>query len=165
MTSHDRQGGFATYACRIRTWLHREAYRLCGDWHEADDLVQMTLCRVFHRWEELERRDELTAYSYQTLLYVYLSERRRPRRRYEVPQAELPDHGDAPQPIMDRIVLTAAIRQLAPRQRAVITLRFCQDLTVEQTATVLGCSPGTVTSQTFRALNALRTTLASIGWS
>lgn len=156
--------GFDVYAHTVRNWLHREAYRLCSDWHEAEDLVQLTLHKVHRRWEHLDGRDVLGGYTHRTLLRTYLNERRRPRWRYEICLADVPDRptslpGD--QMNETHTALMTAVRQLGSRQRAVIALRFWQDLSVEQTATALGCTPGTVTSQTHRALARLRVTLAN----
>jgi len=152
--------GFTVFAGSIRRRLHREAYRLCGDWHEADDLVQMTLYKVYGRWNRLTRRDELLAYTRQTLYRTYVSDRRRLRWKCEISYADLPERpADDHRSVDDRISLVAAMDHLGPRQRAVVVLRFWEDLSIEQTATMLACSKGTVTSQTHRALNTLRTVL------
>lgn len=154
---------FATFAETSRQWLLRDAYRLCGDRHEAEDLVQLTLYKVYRRWRRLSQHDELAGYVRQTLLNTFLNERRRPRWRHEVSKADLPDHGtaDTAKIIDDRTMLLAAVKRLGPRQRTVVALRFWADLSVEETAAVMGCSPGTVTSQTCRALASLRTALSA----
>jgi RNA polymerase sigma-70 factor (sigma-E family) len=160
VTSNDRLR-FTQYVQSTHGWLHREAYRLCRDWHEAEDLVQVTLWRVYRRWERLTEQEQLTAYTRRTLLHAYLSEHRRPRWKYEISQPQLPDTG-GPAPthaVEERVTLAAGLNRLGPRQRAVVVLRFYADLSVEQTAAAMGCSTGTVTSQTHRALNALHGTL------
>jgi hypothetical protein len=81
--------GFGDYAKSIRHWLQWEAYRLCGDWHEAEDLVQETLHKVSRRWEHLGERDVLGGYTHRTLLHTFISERRRPRWTYETSDSEL----------------------------------------------------------------------------
>jgi RNA polymerase sigma-70 factor (sigma-E family) len=150
---------FEVYMNAIRSRLHRDAYRLCGDWHEAEDLVQMTLYKVYRRWEHLSARDLLGGYTNQALLRTYISEHRRQRWTYEVSQADLPEQWVEAAPNHDHVELLIAISHLGPRQRAVITLRFWHDLSVEQVAVLLGCTPGNVTSQTHRALARLRTVL------
>ncbi|MGC9670961.1 SigE family RNA polymerase sigma factor [Planosporangium sp. 12N6] len=165
MAAYDRQG-FIDYARLIRPWLHREAYRLCRDWHEADDLVQIALYRMYRRWDQLREQSQLAAYARRVLLNTYLSEHRRLRWRYEISQPQLPGQAEssATQQVDDQVYLAAALKRLGPRQRAVVALRFYADLSVEQTAEVLGCSAGTVTSQTHRALTTLRTMLRQRGW-
>ncbi|MDG4790216.1 SigE family RNA polymerase sigma factor [Micromonospora sp. WMMD1102] len=150
---------FEAFVQAMRSWLRREAYHICGDWHEADDLVQVALCTVYQRWDRLDRRAELGAYVRRVVLRRYLSERRRLRWRYEVPTLLAADAVSSPgshTAVDDREMLLPALRRLGPRQRAVVTLRFLCDLSVEQTARALGCASGTITSQTVRALDALR---------
>jgi RNA polymerase sigma-70 factor (sigma-E family) len=150
---HEEQ--FTAYARSARSWLAREALRLCGDPHEAEDLAQETLVKILGRWGTLTRHDDLLGYARQTLRRVFLSERRRARWRYELSHADPPEYGEN-QTLNENPELAAAITRLGPRQRAVVILRFWQDLSVEQTAALLGCSTGTVTSQTVRALRTLR---------
>jgi RNA polymerase sigma-70 factor (sigma-E family) len=156
MSNFEHPKEFTVFAASIRKRLHREAYRLCGDWHEAEDLVQLTLYRVYRRWEQLTRHEELSAYTRQALLRAYHSERRRLRWKCEISQDELPELRSVDPNIDNRITMINSVRRLAPRQRAVVILRFWEDLSVEQAAAILGCSTGTVTSQTHRALNTLR---------
>jgi RNA polymerase sigma-70 factor (sigma-E family) len=151
--------GFTDYARAIRKRLCWEAYRLCRDWYEAEDLAQLTLHKVHRRWGRLTAQDQMIAYTRRALLHVYLSERRRLRWRYEVSQPEPPDTTATAvgnHTVDDRVVLVAALNRLGPRQRAVVVLRFLADLSVEQTAAAMGCSIKTVTSQTHRALATLR---------
>ncbi|MGC9669503.1 sigma-70 family RNA polymerase sigma factor [Planosporangium sp. 12N6] len=151
--------GFEAFVQTIRRWLRREAYGICGDWYEADDLVQVALYKVHQRWDQLDRHAELGAYARRVVVHSFLTERRRSRWRHEV--ATLVATDDVPTPnsynaVDDRALLLPALRRLGSRQRAVVTLRFLGDLSVEQTARLLGCSPRTVTSQTVRALQTLR---------
>jgi RNA polymerase sigma factor (sigma-70 family) len=155
--------GFDRYARSIGTWLHWEAYRLCRDWHEAEDLTQVTLLKVYRRWENLGGRDLLGRYTHRTLLRTYLNERRHPRWSREVLQADPPELSVAGPEHSDGKVW-AAVGHLAARQRAVVVLRFWDDLTVEQTAMALGCTQGAITSQTHRALAHLRLALADTRW-
>jgi RNA polymerase sigma factor (sigma-70 family) len=155
---------FEEFTLRTRCWLRHEAYRICGDWHEADDLVQMALWKIYRRWSGLDRHSELRGYARQVVVSSFLTERRRSRWRHETTTATIFDRGQSVSDhgaVEDRSVLLAAMLRLGERQRAVLSLRFFQDLSVEQTALVLGCAPSTVTSQTVRALQTLRRMLPS----
>ncbi len=153
--------GFDDYARSVRSYLHRDAYDLCRDWHKAEDLVQVTLEKVFLRWEYLNDHSLLGAYSRRTLLYSYISDRRQRRWRYEVTVAEVPDYGRPDEANETDQQLWAAMDGLGARQRQVIILRFWNDLSVDQAAAVMGCTAGTITSQTHRALARLRVALTT----
>jgi RNA polymerase sigma factor (sigma-70 family) len=121
---------------------------------------------VYRRWDQLGGQDLLGGYTHQTLLHTFIGERRRPRWTNEILVEELPEQCVVEQPFQDiHGALHTAIGYLGARQRAVIALRFWDDLSVEQTAQALGCTPGTITSQTHRALTRLRTTLTNIGFA
>ncbi|KAB1922060.1 SigE family RNA polymerase sigma factor [Micromonospora sp. ALFpr18c] len=155
---------FEAFVQASRAWLRHEAYYICGDWHVADDLVQVALCKLYQRWDRLSRRAALGAYARRVILRSYLSERRRLRWRCEVvalATVDIVSSEDPQSAVDDRQMLLKALRRLGPRQRSVVMLRFLDDLSVEQTARALGCAPATVTSQTARALSALRRALSS----
>lgn len=137
--------------------LRRTAYLLCGDWHQAEDLVQVTFMKLHASWHRVRRQEAFDAYLRKTLLRACVDEKRRARWRREAPTDVLPEVADpvAP-PDGVRDVLVAGLRQLPPRQRATLVLRFFEDLSVEETARLLACSPGTVKSQTSKGLAALR---------
>jgi len=147
--------------------LRRTAYLMCGDWHQAEDLVQTTFIKLYTAWHKVNRQDGLDAYLRKTLLNACIDEKRRVRRRREnLASDAFPDTvegPDAPDPetLSDRGALVAALRTLPAGQRAVLVLRFWEDLSVEETARVLGCSAGTVKSQTARGLGRLRALLVS----
>ena len=164
MSDMERQEEFTEFVLSIGPRLHLDAYRMCGDWHEAEDLTQMTLHKLYRRWDLLSRHDELAGYARQALLHTFCSEHRRPHWTREVSLAEVPDMRAVDDLVEDRMTLADAMRRLGPRQRAVVILRFWADLSVEQTAAALGCSTGTVTSQTHRALLTLRHTLSRNRW-
>ncbi|MFV2009844.1 MULTISPECIES: SigE family RNA polymerase sigma factor [unclassified Micromonospora] len=152
---------FERFVRLIRHWLRKEAYDICGDWHEAEDLVQIALFKMYQHWNRLDRRTALGAYARRIVVRNFLTERRRPRWRHESATTSITttDIALAPTPhtaVDDRVYLSPALRRLGPRQRAVLALRFFHDLSVTQTAHALGCATGTVTSQTVRALAALR---------
>ncbi|GIF18276.1 RNA polymerase sigma-70 factor (sigma-E family) [Actinoplanes tereljensis] len=140
--------------------FRRAAFLLCGDWHLADDLVSTALLKLLRHWRRVSAMDDPDAYVRRVLLRCLLDERRRPWRReesWEWPPERRADSVDGP--VTDRMAILAALGRLTPRQRAVIVLRFFYDLSVEQAATELDCSPGTVKSQTARALQAMRTAM------
>ena len=143
--------------------LRRTAYLMCGDWHQAEDLVQMTFIKLHAAWGRVQRDDSLDAYLRKTLLRTCIDEKRRGWFRRESPATgqlpELPDPSDPTS--TDRDVLVAALRRITPGQRAVLVLRFWEDQSVEEAARLLGCSTGTVKSQTARGLAALRAVIAS----
>lgn len=148
---------FRDYVVARQGALLRRAWLLTGDWATAEDLVQSALMRVWPRWERVTANGQEDAYVRKVMLNVYLSGRRRHWTR-EAPTAELPEPApvDRDGDVDLRLVLTRAVAALPPRQRAVIVLRFVEDLSELQTAQVLGCAPGTVKSQTSKALATLR---------
>jgi RNA polymerase sigma-70 factor (sigma-E family) len=149
--------GFVAWATVRRRSLRRTAYLLSGDWSTADDLVQESLVRIHRRWRRIAA-GKADAYARRVLTSVYIDEQRRPWRR-ETATASLPeDTYDDPAPPSGSPLL-AALAQVPVRQRTVLVLRFWEDLSVEQTAEVLGCSAGTVKSQCARGLSRLRALL------
>ncbi|MCW2776204.1 MAG: hypothetical protein JWN91_4530 [Nocardioides sp.] len=138
--------------------LIRTAYLLCGDRGHAEDLVQTALLRTARRWGSARRQPE--AYARRVVVNLAKDRWRQLGRR----PSEAPIEGDFSIPVsdglLDRDELLRATRRLAPGQRAVLVLRYFDDLTVEETAAALGCSTGTVKSQTSRALENLRAALA-----
>jgi RNA polymerase sigma-70 factor (sigma-E family) len=149
---------FAEFAEGASVPLRRTAFLLCGNWHTAEDLVQTTLAKVFVSWRTIRRRDALHAYTARTLVNTYLAEKRS-KRATEIVTDRLPECPVEPQALETRMVVLGALATLPPRARAVVVLRFWEDLSVEQVAAVLGCSPGNVKSQTARALGKLRAVL------
>lgn len=150
---------FVVYVSKTRSRLVYAAYRLCHDWHEAEDLTQITLLNLFRRWDFVADREHVSAYATKALVHTHISRSRSLWRRYEISRDVLPEPGGiAPSP-EDRLSLVAAIAELSPRQRAVVVCRFWGGLSVIETATRLGCSAGAVTSHMHRALAALRAKL------
>lgn len=144
--------------------LRRTAYLLCGDWHTADDLVSAALVKLLRHWRRVSAMENPDAYVRRTLLRVWLDERRRPWRR-EAAWAEVPDRA-APaagvDQVADRLTILALLAELPPRRRAVLVLRYFCDLSVEETAREMGCTPGTVKSQSARAIETLRGRLVGV---
>lgn len=137
--------------------LARTAYLLTGDVHLAEDLVQDTLARVAQHWRRVSHGDSPDAYARKVMHHLAIDRwRRRSVRPTEVAGSH-PEIGSAGPDVERRLVLRDALLRLTPKQRAVLSLRFYEDLTEVQTAAVLGCSPNTVKSQTRTALDRLRT--------
>lgn len=151
----DRYDGFREFMHARQQTLTRTAYLLTGDAHLAEDLMQSVMLKVAEHWPRLVRRGSPEAYIRKALVNQYISWQR--RKRPESPTADPPEPGHThDEKTIDRIVLRQALARLTPRQRAVIVLRFYEDLTERETADLLGCSLGTVKSQTHHALGRLR---------
>ena len=135
--------------------LRRTAFLLCGDWHRAEDLTQTAFAKLFAAWPRLRDEGAAEAYLRRTLLRTFLDDNRRGWRR-EYATEVLPELPAAPSVSDERIVLLAALASVPPRQRACLVLRYYDDLSLEAAAEVLGCSVGTVKSNTSRGLDFLR---------
>jgi RNA polymerase sigma-70 factor (sigma-E family) len=157
---HERD--FREWAHARRDRLRRAAFLLSGDWHLADDLTQTTLTKMFVAWPRIRGAEGPDAFAHRVLVNAFVDDRRRPWRR-ERGTAELPDAParDGTDAVLDRQVVLAALARLPARQRAVIVLRFWEDLSIDQTAAVMSCSPGTIKSQTAKAQQHLREHLGS----
>lgn len=129
--------------------MRRTAFLLCGDWQLAEDLVQVAFEKVYASWSRLREPEAVLR---RTLVRCWVDETRRPHRR-ERPYEQVPERA-AEEP--ERESLTHALASVPPRQRACLVLRFYDDLSVAETARLLGCTEGTVKSQTSRGLEALR---------
>ena len=155
MNADRARASFEEFASARWASLVRVAYLLTGHRQDAEDLLQSALERVALRWHTL---DEPEAYTRKVLYTQAVSRwRRRGRHPAELLTGELPEGPPvAHREVETRIVLEAALDTLTPKQRAVLVLRFYEDLSESQTAEVLGCSLGTVKSQTRHALSRLR---------
>lgn len=145
--------------------LRRLAWLLAGDEHRADDLVQQTITKLYVKWNRTRGVDHLDGYVRTMLVRAFLDERRRGwarvrlfRESPEPPPAH--DHGAE-----DRQVVRSALARLPRGQQAVLVLRFYYDLSVDEVAGTLGCSGGTVKSQTARGLATLRRLLGDRAFS
>ena len=150
--------GFRDYVAGRQRALLRTARMLTGDEQMAEDLVQTTLERVWPHWQRVARDRDPDAYVRRVLVNTYSSWWRR-KWRGEQPTSDLPEITGVDDDFA-RSDLADAIRRLLPtlppRQRAVLVLRYYDDLTETATADVLGCSVGTVKSQVSKALARLR---------
>ena len=146
---------FAEFAETASPQLRRTAFLLCGNWHTAEDLVQTTLAKVFVSWRKIQRRDAARSYAARTLVNTYLADKRSKRNSELITDRipERPVQAHAPE---TRMVVLSVLATLPPRARAVVVLRYWEDLSVDQVAAVLGCSPGNVKSLGAAALGKLR---------
>jgi RNA polymerase sigma-70 factor (sigma-E family) len=152
---------FRSFAIAERDSLRRYAYLLCGDWYEADDIVQKSLTKLFAAWRRVEPGGT-RAYVRKIVTNVYLSHRRLSWvRRERASEALLEDAVERPhEGVETRLEVLAALKQLPPRQRATLILRYWEQLSIDETASAMGCSTGTVKSQSSKALRKLKEILA-----
>lgn len=157
---------FAEYFAARQLAVRRTAYLLCGDWHRADDLAQTAFVSLHRHWRKVRDKAALDAYVRRTLVRAVIDESRRPWRRERsmpdttaVPASVLPVSADPGERVATKQALLDGLRRVPPRQRAVLVLRFLEGLDVAGVAQALGCSQGTVKSQTARGLDALRAAL------
>jgi RNA polymerase sigma-70 factor (sigma-E family) len=151
-----RDEDFTGYVQARLAWLRRVAYLLCQDWHQADDLVQTAITSLYVHWRRASAMESTDGYARTILVRAFLSERRGGWARRVTLAGQLPDAPSAGPDLGDALDVRAALAGLPPRQRATLVLRFYCDLNVDQAARVLGCSAGTVKSQTAKALASLR---------
>ena len=158
-----REDQFRAYVLQSRGRLLRTATLLAaGNAHQAEDLVQTVLLRMFVSWPRI-RSETRDAYARKMLVNAHLDERRRPYARHEQNSAEVPDvAAPTPAPSDTEAAVFGALAELPPRMRAAVILRHLHDASVAETADVLGCSEGTVKSQTARGLAQLRARLAEL---
>jgi RNA polymerase sigma-70 factor (sigma-E family) len=157
----DVDDAFTTYVAGRRLQLFRTACLLCGDPHQAEDIVQEALARLYAAWPRASRANNIDAYVRRIVVNSHHNQVRRPWRRERVAAGV----GEGPAvvhlPAEDLQVMWAALRALPLGQRKVVVLRHYLGLSVEETAADLRISPGTVKSQTSDALAALRRALAT----
>ena len=157
--SRSRDAEYCEYVAARLPSLRRLAVVLCDDWQRADDLVQVTLTKLYVHWGRARAADHPDAYARTVLVHEFIAERRSlwvKRVRLVGPVSDSPAAAVDHDAVLD---LRAAVAALPARQRATLVLRFYCDLNVDRCAEVLGCSPGTVKSQTARALETVRRAL------
>ncbi len=158
---HEEQ--FRVFALSRWPRLVRTAYLLTGDRHEAEDLVQIALTKAYRSWRRVQRSDNADAYVRQ-ILVTCNKDRFRKKRVATWLTAALPEQSVAADPVArseERQRLMWALSTLPRRQRAVVVLRYWEDLPESEVAEILGCSPGTVKSQASKALGKLRAVLSA----
>jgi RNA polymerase sigma-70 factor (sigma-E family) len=155
---------FSAFVARDGGQLVGFAFLLIGNRHDAEDLVQQALLRTAVRWPAA--RQSPAGYSRTVLLNLVRDRWRAQQRQHAetlfLDPTALPSALDAAAAVLDRQVLLRACRLLPLQQRAVLVLRFWEDRSVAETAAVLGCTAGTVKSQTHRALARLRDALSGL---
>jgi len=145
------------YFTAVAPKMRRTAFLIVRDWNTAEDMVQFTFVKLYVAWPRI-REDGLEAYARRALMNVCFSHLRKHRR--ETVSDEIAD--PAVGPATSNVDLSRALALLPPRQRAVVALRYLDDLSVAQVADALGMAPGTVKSQTSRALTGLRALLPQL---
>lgn len=139
--------------------LHTARLLTAGDPHLAEDLVQTALTKLYVSWTAYRRAANPDGYVRRVLVNALITERRRAWWRFERPSERLPERAAADAPDGGDPELAQALGTLPPRMRAAVVFRFFYELDVAETAEALGCSTGTVKSQTARALDKLRAAL------
>ncbi len=162
---------FEEYAVASWSTLYRSAYLLAGNHADAEDLAQQTLIKAHSAWSKVSASDSMNAYVRRILTNTFLSSRRPVRRRLELLTDEIPEPRHAtgtpsaavavPGAAEDRMELWPHVKRLPPQQRAVIVLRYFEDLSEAEIAETLGCSRGTVKSTAHRALKSLKAALGA----
>ncbi|WP_194917899.1 SigE family RNA polymerase sigma factor [Catenulispora rubra] len=157
----DRQA-FQEFTAAHGARLFRTAYFLAGgDWHLAEDLTQDTLVKVYLAWRRVSRVEHPAAYAQTVLTRTFISQRRR-KRSTEQPIADPPDRVIEDVDSAVRLTLLAELANLSARDRAVVVLRYWEDLSVEDVAAVLNISSASVRTQSSRALGRLRLALGEV---
>jgi RNA polymerase sigma-70 factor (sigma-E family) len=160
MNSRDEE--FGEFMRNRASPLHQSAYLLCGDWHLAHDLVQDTLVKAYQHWSRVRQADSPEAYVRRILLNEARGRWRGRERTAAVsrfPEGREPAAPDATDEVARRVGLLQALHALPFRQRATVILRYLEGMSERETAAALGCSEGTVKSQSARALGTLRSYL------
>jgi RNA polymerase sigma-70 factor (sigma-E family) len=157
----DESGGFVEFATSRHGALYRYAYLLAGDRGLAEDLVQEALTKTYVAWKRLDDVANADAYTRKVITNTAINWWRRKSWQAERPRDDVPELTTAQhdQDVAARVWLWQELQALPPRQRATLVLRYYEDLTERETAAVLGCTIGTVKSQTAHALKKLRTRL------
>ena len=158
------EAGFRQWVAGRSTALRRKAYLLSGSWHTADDLVQVTLIATYAAWPRIVKARDIEAYVNRILVNKYVDNQRRPWRRERsvgaVPEPVDSFSRDAFDAVEDRdSPLAQALGALPAGQRAVLVLRYTEDLTVEAIADELDLPQGTVKSRLSRGSEAIRSEL------
>lgn len=157
------EADFAAFVATRSAALLSFAHVLTGDRHDAEDVVQTALAATALGWHRLRSKENPEGYVRRAIVTTHLNrQRRRPwleRPTGEVPEPTDPGPGGA-EGLDDRDAMWRVLATLPPRQRAVLVLRYYEDLSEADIADVLGCSRGTVKSQAAKALERLRQSFA-----
>jgi RNA polymerase sigma-70 factor (sigma-E family) len=151
------RSGFSEYVAARRPLMFRTAWMVCDDAHQAEDLVQHVLTRLYVGWPRISRMDSVDGYVRTMLVHANVDRVRRRREHVGLLGFDQASRDVDHDSVLD---LRAALADLAPGQRRVVVLRHLWGLSVEETAAELGIAPGTVKSQTADAVRRLRELLA-----
>ena len=155
-SASERDREFSAFVSAQRAVLVRlAALLLTGDRATAEDVVQTALTRLYVTWPKV-RPDTLNAYARRCVVNAVIDDRRKLFRRRERSQAEIPDVTTVESRDVDQTTVTALLSTLPARMRAAVVLRYIEGLSAAETADALGCSEGTVRSQSARGLERLR---------
>jgi RNA polymerase sigma-70 factor (sigma-E family) len=154
MDRRDRE--FAEFAQTRSTALRRTAFLLCGDWQRAEDIVQTALVKLYVAWHRVQRDGNIDGYVRTILTRTAIDEFRRAHRRREQLVDDPPELPTWQRDSDNAIDVQRVLDQLPSGQRAVIVLRYWEDLSIAETAQTLRISDGTVKSQTAKALTSMR---------
>jgi RNA polymerase sigma-70 factor (sigma-E family) len=155
----DRDREFGEYVDARALVMRRTAYLLCGDWHRAEDVVQIALTKLYVVWPRVRRGGTVDAYARKVLVRSAIDEGRRGFFRREEAVADVPDVSvSSTAPDLD---VQRALAALPMGQRTVVVLRYWEDLSVTEVARLLGRTEGTVKSQAAKGLATLRTLLGT----
>lgn len=161
MSSSSRDDAFAEFVRARRTHLRRIAYAVCGDWTQADDLVQTALTKLYVAWPRIHREGAEEAYVRTIIVRANIDHHRRSSSRERVGLPERDQAAAEVLPVEERTALFDALQSLPPMQRKVVVLRHWLGLSVEETARELRIATGTVKSHSSRALESLQAALTS----
>ncbi len=159
MRSADRDAAYSDFVQARRTHLRRIAYAICGDWHQADDLVQTALVKLYVAWPRVRGEGKEEAYTRTIIVRSAIDESRRPWRRERAGLEGADPSAREPLPVEDRSELFEALQRLPLMQRKTVLLRHWLGLSVTETASELRISEGTVKSHTSRGLATLQSFL------
>lgn len=159
MRRPEREAAYIEYVAARQAHWRRVAYSLCGDWHRAEDLLQIALTKLYVAWPRMTSVGTEDAYVRRIIVRANIDEHRRPWRRERI-GVEGPDRAAREGlPFEEQSELMDALRELPPMQRKVLVLRHWLELSVEETARELHISTGTVKSHSSRGLSRLQSLL------
>ena len=134
-----RDEEFAEFARARQQRMYRQAYLLCGETEQARDLVQTTLLKLYRAWPRVAAAAHIDAYTRTTLVRTFLETRRRSRRERDLQRLPDPPRPEGSAEL--RLTLLDALAELPARSRAVVVLRYWEDLSIEQTRRRSGAAP------------------------
>jgi RNA polymerase sigma-70 factor (sigma-E family) len=156
-----RDAEYSAFVAARQTHLRRIAYTLCGDWHQAEDLLQASLVKLYLAWPRIHRAGREEAYARRIIVRTGIDESRRPWRRERSGLEGRDEAAPAGLPYEERSALVTALQALPEMQRKTVVLRYWLGLSIAETAAELGIGEGTVKSHCSRGLAALQGRLAT----